>query len=407
MFIHWGLYSIEGWQEQAQLRQKIPRQEYETLIHRFHPTEFNPEEWVLLAKEAGMRYITFTTKHCDGFCLWDTKQTDYNVMHSPYGKDVLKLLAEACAKHDIALCLYYSLPDWHHPNAYNERSSHQVPPIPGDCPDMEKYVAYVRAQMVELLTGYGKIWGLFWDIPPKFEDRSINELARKLQPGIMINDRGYDEGDFSTPERFVPEGKRFAKPTEACQSIGYQSWGYRTNEDYYTSRFLTESIDKIMAMGGNYLLNLGPMPNGKMPEKAVALLRRVGGWYQRVKESIEGAEPFSQLLDRNDFLLTRKGNTLYLHFYHVPDSTGLELHPIKILPKRITVLNDGSTPASSLDEMPTLHEMPGSPHYFLHIYNLPAEEFPSEPMVLKLEFDSLAEVEAQCAAYARQEEARL
>ena len=125
MFIHWGIYSLIGVHEQVFAKLDIPREEYEALAERFDPVEYDPEKWVLLAKEAGMKYICFTAKHHDGFCMWDTKYTDYNIMNTPYGKDVLAMLAAACKKHGMLLSIYYSCPDWHHEDAYNPKSSHQ------------------------------------------------------------------------------------------------------------------------------------------------------------------------------------------------------------------------------------------------------------------------------------------
>ena len=125
MFVHWGFYALTGLQEQAFVRYNLDRGEYEALMHQFNPVDYDPEKWVLLAKDAGMEYIGFTAKHHDGFCMWDTKETDYNVMHTPYGKDVLKMLADACEKHGMKLSLYYSCPDWHHKNGYNPASTHQ------------------------------------------------------------------------------------------------------------------------------------------------------------------------------------------------------------------------------------------------------------------------------------------
>ena len=201
MFVHWGLYSITGFHEQALARLDMNHADYEAMKNRFNPTKFDPEEWVFLAKSAGMKYICFTAKHHDGFCMWDTKQTDYSIMNTPYGKDVLKMLAAACEKHGMLLSLYYSNPDWHHPLGYNPESSHQWKAKYKETVDTEGYREFVRAQVTELLTGYGKIYTFFWDIPPKIQDTSMNELIRRLQPDILINDRGWSEGDFSTPER--------------------------------------------------------------------------------------------------------------------------------------------------------------------------------------------------------------
>lgn len=225
MFIHWGIYALYADHEQVLARRNLDNAAYERRMAEFNPVRYDPEEWVKLAKDAGMRYICFTAKHHDGFCMWDTRETAYNIMNTPYGRDVLKLLSDACRKHGMALSLYYSNPDWHEPSAYNPLSTHQWKSIDPSKGDSEKYRAFVKAQLTELLTNYGPIYTLFWDIPPRYEDPSLNALARRLQPGILINDRGYDAGDFSTPERSVPEGSRFERMTEACDSVGEQSWG--------------------------------------------------------------------------------------------------------------------------------------------------------------------------------------
>lgn len=200
LFVHWGIYALTGVQEQAFARLDMPREEYEALATRFNPVRFDPDDIVLLAKKAGMKYICFTTKHHDGFCMWDTKYTDYNIMNTPYGKDVLKLLANACHRHGMLLSLYYSNPDWHHPKGYNPASTHQWKAVNQNQPDTVAYRQYIKDQITELLTDYGDIYTLFWDIPPKLEDPSINELARRLQPGILINDRGFSAGIFPPPK---------------------------------------------------------------------------------------------------------------------------------------------------------------------------------------------------------------
>lgn len=392
MFVHWGLYAIPGWHEQHMGRLGIPRQHYIQLARRFNPRKFDPDAWLDVAEAAGMRYICFTTKHHDGFCMWNTRYTDYNVMNTPYGRDVLAMLVEACRRRDIGLSLYYSNPDWHHPNAHNPLSSHQLDPEPGDRPDRAAYIAFTKNQISELLTNYGKIVSLFWDIPPQFADPSLNELVRELQPGIMINDRGYSPGDYTTPERHVPKGMSFETPTEACQSVGRQSWGYRSNEDYYSNWVLTSSVARIMAMGGNYLLNIGPKADGTLPARAVQSIRKVGAWYQRVREAFEGAEPASHLLGRADLLLTRRENTLYVHFCQGLEASGIALNPLVSLPERVTILNTGKSAAFALDKMPThfagwWEKKPIQP--CLHVSNIPVDRLSSEAITLKLEFADL------------------
>lgn len=357
MFIHWGPYAVTGWQEQTRMRQGISRQDYRKMAMTFRPDRCDPTAWVQLAKEAGMEYICFTTKHHDGFCMWDTAQTDFKITNT-CGRDILAELAEACAQYDIALSLYYSIPDWNHPCGYNAASSHQCPPAEGDTPDLDAYKAYVRAQVQELLTGYGKIYTWFWDIPPQLCDPSMNELVRSLQPEILINDRGWwDEngqpcGDFSTPERSVPDGESFSRYTEACQSVGQQSWGYREKEDYFTPAFLARSMDKILLMGGSYLLNVGPDKDGVIPPKGAEIVQRVGQWYRSVQEAFTPeAEPCAAWTSASVWA-SRANDTVYLHTRGPLTSTGLSLFPHRECPRTVTLLHTGEPVAYSVENVP-------------------------------------------------------
>lgn len=385
LFIHWGLYAIPGWHEQIQMRQGMDKSKYQALQGQFDPQRFDPDKWIDLAEQAGMKYICFTTKHHDGFCLWDTQYTDFKITNTPYGRDTLAMLADACERRGMGLSLYYSIPDWHHPNSYNPLSSHQVPPVPEDEPDMDRYIDFVKNQITELCTNYGKIFSFFWDIPPRIHDPSLNAIIRRLQPGILINDRGFDEGDYSTPERHVPEGWKFDKPTEAVQSIGRQSWGYRKNEDYYSQQFLTQSIAKIMAMGGNYVLNVGPKADGTIPDIGAHIVREVGLWYQSVKEAYEGAEPISAVFGRNDVMFTRKGSALYVHLVPTPQSSGIILNPVSVMPYSAIMLNNGAPVKAVVEKMPTL----ANEKDYLHLSDIPVNEFVSQVMVIKLVFDDL------------------
>ena len=388
MFVHWGLYALTGYHEQVRWRFFTPREEYRKLMNEFNPVKFDPDEWVALAKSAGMEYICITTKHHDGFCMFDTKYTDFNIMNTPYGRDVLKELSEACERGGIALSLYYSNPDWSCPFSYNSKSSHQLP-SKGDVEDTQKYREFVKNQLRELLTNYGKIYTFFWDIPTNIADPSMNEFIRQLQPDILINDRGWgDKGDFSTPERSVPDGGKFERFTEACQSVGQQSWGYCRDEDYFTKRFLTSSIDKIRVKDGSYLLNVGPMADGTIPARSADILRRVGSWYNRVKEAFD-AEPCSILEDKR-LLTTRRGDTLYVHIPDGLNSCGLTLKPLDTLPKSVTLLNDGRRLECAVTTRPEDKDWSTQllRRQTLHIFDIPAEEFANEAMVLKIELDN-------------------
>ena len=391
MFIHWGLYALTEQHEQALARYQIPFDEYETLAKKFNPTEYNPEEWVLLAKNAGMKYICFTTKHHDGFCMWDTKYTDYNVMNSPYGKDVLKMLADACKKHGMLLSLYYSNPDWYHENAYNENSTHQWRAKYPEKSDLDAYRTYIKNQLKELLSNYGEIYTLFWDIPPKVEDPSMNEFVRSLQPNILINDRGWDAGDFSTPERSVPDGAHFERMTEACQSVGEQAWGYRADEDYYSASFLMSSIDKIMAMGGSYLLNVGPMPNGKIPEQAIKLIEKVGNWYKRMQDALENHvadEHNIALVNNKELVVTYKDGKTYLHLYKGVTSTGINFSlECEFKPKKARLLNSNTELKIRSALLPHYMAKDGTAKGpFTSITEIPCDDYVGEPLIIELEW---------------------
>ncbi len=391
LFVHWGLYSIHGWHEQEQWRRRVPRPDYTKLAQQWNPARFNPNKWLDLAEQTGMKYLCFTTKHHDGFCLWDTKQTDYNTMNTPYARDVLKMLSEACHRRKFPLCLYYSIADWHHPNYPNQGRHHELPPQLGDQPNWQSYLAFVKAQVRELCANYGEIHGFWWDMNVgKYVDKSVNEMIRQLQPKAVINNRGFDEGDFGTPERdFEADADTrlsFENRTEACQSVGVESWGYRQDEDYYTDRHLIRSIDKYLARDANYLLNVGPRGDGTIPEEAAALLRRIGQWYRAVRESFEGALPASYLTANPNLLLTRKGNDLYVHLYKDPVSEAVKLKPLMKAPRSVTLLNTRKPVAWSLDLVPSEHVQQGR---YLRLRKLPVNQLANSVLVVKLEFDAL------------------
>ena len=390
MFIHWGLYAINGWHEQEQWRRAIPRAEYGNLREKWNPVNFDPDAWIDLAQAAGMKYLCFTTKHHDGFCLWDTKFTDFNTMNSPYGKDILKLLADACHRRNFPLCLYYSIADWHHPNYPNQGRHHELPPQPGDSPDWEKYLDFLKAQVRELCSNYGEIHGFWWDMNvPEHVDPSINAMIRELQPKAMINNRGFDPGDFGTPERdwdkSVHTKSRFDAPVEACQSVGYQSWGYREDEDNYSRNHLIRGIHNMLAKGGNYLLNVGPKPDGTIPPESAAMLKHIGQWLGSVRESLFEVEPVDLVLSEKSLVLTRRENTLYVHLIQEPQTASVFLHPLTDSPRSAVLLNTGSAVESDVTAPPRLHNQ--TPKTGLRIKRLPVDESSTAGWVLKLEFD--------------------
>ncbi|MFM1549122.1 MAG: alpha-L-fucosidase [Lentisphaeria bacterium] len=393
MFVHWGLYAIPAWHEQVQQRRGMQRAAYEELIDSFNPQQFDPDAWLDVAASAGMTSLCFTTKHHDGFCLWDTRQTDFNVMQSPYGKDILGLLAEACQRRGVPLSLYYSIVDWHHPNYPNQGRNHELPgPEPGDTPDLERYLRFLNEQVRELCTNYGEIHGFWWDNNrTDVRDPSINEMIRKLQPNAVINDRGFDDGDFGTPERdydsYVNEVAAFDRPTQAVESVGHESWGYKADEDYHADSYLIRSIDKILAKGGVYLLNVGPTADGAIPPEAVRILQTIGRWYAAVNVAFDPAVPAPGETENRDVLLTRNGNNLYVHLYKPPPTSRVHLKPIRTLPKQAVLLNTGVPVETCVDFLPSEAVTDSGHHEYLRLRNLPVNDLADTVMVVQLTFD--------------------
>lgn len=389
LFIHWGVYSIDGLHEQAMAKYGYTHEAYEKMAMTFNPVKYNPAEWVTLAKNAGMKYICFTAKHHDGFCMWDTKYTDYNIMNTPYKKDVLKMLASECEKQGLLLSIYYSNPDWHHEYGYNPNSTHQDKARNKENPNIAPYIEYVKNQITELMTNYGKIYSLFWDIPPKIEDKSINELVRKLQPGILINDRGFSDGDFSTPEREfeeLPSSARFERRTEACNSVSEESWGYRKDDSFYSIRFLTQAIDHVMAMGGSYLLNVGPKPDGTIDVSSSKRIQRIGDWYNRMEGCLTDTETddFDYQIYKYKYIANKKDGKTYIHFYEGLTATSVTFKNHPSMPKSVILKNNNMALDYKIDFLPGHTNSNLCTEKYLCIRNIPVDDFENEPIVLEI-----------------------
>ncbi|NLF17787.1 MAG: glycoside hydrolase [Lentisphaerae bacterium] len=390
LFIHWGLYAIPGWHEQHQLRLRTPRAEYARLAAQFHPTAFDPDAWIDLAEAAGMSYLVVTAKHLDGFCLWDTATTEFKVTRTPFGRDVLAELAEACHRRGMPLGLYYSAIDQHCTFYPNRGRGHELAgPEPGDTPEWERFVDIMERQITELCTRYGRLAVFWWDSGPEIGLTAprLNPLLRRLQPGILINNRGLSaDGDFSTPERdYSPEfdaQKRFAKPVEACQAVGAESWGWRQDEDYFSTRYLLGEVDRVLARGGNYLLNVGPRPDGTVDPTSAGILKAIGDWYGRVKESLTDVETVEDIVTDPAVPVTRRGNTLYLHLHRPLNARRLLVTTLTARPERAILLNDGRPIRTSTELLPRYYRKGERP---LRLCDLPVDEFAGSVMVLRLD----------------------
>jgi len=307
LFVHWGVYSILGDGEWVMNQQQIPIHQYEKLPTFFNPTQFNPAEWVSMIKKAGMKYITITSKHHDGFAMFDSKISDYDIVdRTPYGKDVLKMLKEECDKQGIKLFFYHSQLDWHH-NDYFPRGgtggSYTGRPESGN---WNNYIEYMNTQLSELLTNYGEIGGIWFDgmWDKKDADWHLDEtysLIHKLQPGALIGSNHhmapFPGEDFQMFERDLPgensmgfnqTGTISELPLEMCETMN-GSWGFNIRDQRYkSSKQLIQTMVKAAGYGANFLLNTGPMPNGKIQPENIDTLMVMGKWLGKYGETIYG-----------------------------------------------------------------------------------------------------------------------
>ena len=405
LFVHWGLYAINAWHEHEQGKLKVPRQEYRRLAERFDPVDFDPEAWLDLMDEAGMKYLVFTAKHLDGFCMWDTQQTDYKITGTPFGRDVVAELAAACHRRGIVFCVYYCIVDYHHPNYPHQNRQFELDPQPGDEPDIEKYAAYVKEQIRELLTHYGDIGMVWWDAnTPRHHDDSIHHMIRQLQPHCLINERGFH--DWSDPEARRKDGLvhlsereygthgadslagsgRYPVRVEKCNSVDALSWGWKSDGDYHSARYLQTDLAKVMARGGNYLLNVGPDATGRIPPEHAARLRRVGQWYRMAREALVGVEPVSDTVVNDKLSVSRRGNDLYLLLTTPPTVDSVRLPPIDFVPRQAVLLNTGRRLETKVDRIAAHMD-----HPYLRVRGLPVDELADQLLVIKLSFDNLPE----------------
>jgi alpha-L-fucosidase len=335
LFIHWGVYSVLADGEWVMQVRKIPINEYEKLPPQFNPSEFNAAEWVALAKAAGMKYITITSKHHDGFAMFDSKVSDWNIVaRTPYKKDPLKMLAEECRKQGIKLFFYHSQLDWHHPD-YFPRGQTGLSAGRPEAGDWYKYLDFMDAQLQELLTNYGRIGGIWfdgmWDKPKAdWRLQQTYRLIHRLQPQALVGSnhhlRPFDGEDFQMFEKDLP-GKNtsgFSKdsvignlPLETCETMN-GAWGYNANDKKFKStRELIHYLVRAAGSNANFLLNVGPMPNGRIQPEFVTRLREMGAWLGKNGEAIYATRK-GPVEPQNWGVTTRKGNRVYVHILDLP-----------------------------------------------------------------------------------------
>jgi alpha-L-fucosidase len=391
LFVHWGLYSvpagtykgkrIDGIGEWIMNSAKIPISEYEKYADAFNPVGFDADEWVRLVKQAGMKYIVITSKHHDGFCLWDSKVTDWDIMDAtPFKRDILAELAQACKKHKIKLCFYHSIMDWHHPDAqaafypnYNDTKRSN--------PDFERYVeTYMKPQLAELLANYGPL-GVLWFDGEWIKDwtepqgKALYAYLRGLQSDLIINNRvgkgrkgmeglnKNDEyaGDFGTPEQQIPAAGLPGVDWETCMTMN-DTWGFKAYDDNWkSSEDLIQKLVDVASKGGNFLLNVGPTPEGLIPRPSIQRLKAMGDWMAVNSESIYGTT--ASPTDKPEWgRCTAKGNKVYLHVFDWPTDGKLEVNLAKADVTKAYLLADkkkNALPVVCSDEKVTV-SVPGT-----------------------------------------------
>lgn len=348
LFIHWGLYAIPAGQwdkhdhhgEWIRETAQIPLETYDQFLPRFNPVEFDATAWVRAAKAAGMRYIVITSKHHDGFALFDSQVSDFDVMATPFKRDIMRELADAARAEGLKIGWYHSIMDWHHPD-YLPRRHWELAQRPADGADFARFEAYLHAQVTELLTNYGPIDVMWFD--GEWEDtwtedhgRRLEALVRRLQPHTIINNRvgkarggmgGLNVpgraplGDFATPEQEVPEHGLPGVHWESCITMN-QHWGFNQADDNYKSpRELIRMLVDIASKGGNLLLNIGPTAEGTFPEPSLDRLQAIGRWMDVNSQSIYGTSmsPFGELPFGRCTAQVGESSTLYLHVFDWPE----------------------------------------------------------------------------------------
>jgi alpha-L-fucosidase len=357
LFIHWGVYSMIGREEWARQLLQIPLAQYQHYADDFDPVGFNPDEWAALAKEAGVKYVVITSKHHDGFAIFDSAYTDYDIMHAKYGRDILGPLSVSMKKAGLPLGFYYSIMDWHHPDYLPRRPWEKDRTTQGA--DFGRYMDFAANQVKELVAKYDPAVLWFdgeWEHSNE-EQRAfaIGKMLLEMKPTLLINDRLWRRepgfGDFGTPENYVPAtGVRNPDGSprlwEACYTMNWNGWGYnRFETEFHSAPQLIRQLIEIVSKGGNLLLNVGPQPDGRIQADFVARLREMGAWLKTNGEAVYGTT--ASVFERLPFFgrCTVKGSTLYVHVMGWPPDRRIVLPGLRTEVKKAYLL---TSPGRSL-----------------------------------------------------------
>ena len=346
MFIHWGIYAVPGRGEWVKSQERIPDEVYDRYFEEFDPDMYDPKKWAKLAKKAGMKYAVLTTKHHDGFCLFDSAYTDYKATNTKAGRDLVREYVDAFRAEGLKIGFYYSLLDWHHPDYPHMTDRHHPmrgnPDYPDEGRNFDRYLDYLHNQVRELCTNYGKIDIIWFDFSyadmrgEKWRATELVNMVRELQPGILIDNRlegsGSEQGslmtgdplpyhgDFACPEQIIPprglvDAKGKDVVWEACVTMN-NHWGYCRTDGYFKpASMVIKKLVECVSKGGNLLLNVGPDARGRIPDESVKILKEVGRWMERNSESVYGCG--KSALPKPDYgrLTQRDGKTVYIHVF--------------------------------------------------------------------------------------------
>jgi alpha-L-fucosidase len=428
MFIHWGLYAVPAgtWEDKGtghaewiRTTAQIPLESYDQFVHDFNPIHFDADAWCKMANDAGMGYVVITSKHHDGFCLFDSEHTDFDIMSTPFKRDIMKELAEAAPKHDIHMSWYHSIMDWHHPDYLPRRGWEKDRSADGA--DMQAFRKYLHAQVTELLTNYGPI-GIMW-FDGEWEStwrgsygKELYELCVTLQPEVIVNNRlgarggmegltgmegyagGYG-GDYMTPEQEIPDAVDKGLDWETCMTMN-DRWGYNMHDKNFKSTTdLLQKLSDIVSKNGNFLLNVGPKADGTFPAESIQRLSEIGDWMDVNGEAIHGTigSPFSELSWGRATQKFHDGSTtIFLHVFDWPSNGKLVIPGLAGRVKSAKVLGgnhvtftkgDGEVIVNVPSKMPNDHigvvaiEVQGKPV----VYEAPRMTAPADEFVTSLE----------------------
>jgi len=335
MFIHFGPVTLRGTEIGWSRGREVPTEEYDTLYKEFNPALFNADAWVKAAKDAGMQYITITAKHHDGFCLWPTSGSPYNIGNSPFKRDLVAELAQACRRQGITFCVYFTVLDWHDPDYPTKSPIDSTKNVKGD---MGRFVTTMKKELKEIFSKYHPFMLWFdgnWEKPWTLEDgKDLYRYLKGLDPAVVINNRigkggaslsdPRSVGDFLTPEQAIG-ALNMKDPWESCITICNQ-WAWKPNDAMKSLKQCIQTLEKTAGGNGNLLFNVGPMMDGRIEGRQVARLREMGKWLKKYGESIYGTKG-GPYLPNETFATTRKGNKIYIHLFAKKDSF-LQLAPI-------------------------------------------------------------------------------